>query len=328
MPSKRRVSGTAPGGSDDGLFSSKRCRTQPFDDSIFGNQLDVQVGSVIAAQTPFGTTESAISGLATEASQPISRSSQAFPRLPEDWLDLDQLTDFFDPFEENECEQEQAPAKDVLEANPDSGCQLSKGRPLSTGSIGDATLHELMDEMVEMEIVEPPLSALRAMDRSSRSVEDFDPRLQHSPVSANSLEKHSTKEEKELDYEIDWNPVHRFSRQSVNNAFRIISDCDHQNQVQDSQAQSSSPSTLRSLNTRLANHAVSQLMLKPHRIFLRIGEMLEAKESMFRHSDDVVFELFARVLYSRRENFGHRQYFQFRDLFKESPPFLSGALMG
>jgi hypothetical protein len=68
--------------------------------------------------------------------------------------------------------------------------------------------------------------------------------------------------------------------------------------------------------------------LKPFKTFFHFGEMLGAKATMFCNSPDAVFELFTRVVYSARENFGHRQYFQFRDLFKETPPFLSGALAG
>lgn len=68
--------------------------------------------------------------------------------------------------------------------------------------------------------------------------------------------------------------------------------------------------------------------LKPHKTFFHVKEMLEAKQQMFRNQPDAVFELFARVVYSSRVNFYRKQYFQFRDLFKEPPPYLSGALRG
>lgn len=70
------------------------------------------------------------------------------------------------------------------------------------------------------------------------------------------------------------------------------------------------------------------MTFKAFKTFFHLNEMLDAKVQMFKHQPEMVFDLFARVLYSSRENFVKKQYFQFRDLFKETPPYLSGALLG
>ncbi|UZP37458.1 hypothetical protein NXS19_005274 [Fusarium pseudograminearum] len=53
-----------------------------------------------------------------------------------------------------------------------------------------------------------------------------------------------------------------------------------------------------------------------------------AKTQIFRNQPEIIFELFARVVYSSRENFHKKQYFRFRSLLKECPPYLNGALLG
>lgn len=67
---------------------------------------------------------------------------------------------------------------------------------------------------------------------------------------------------------------------------------------------------------------------KPYRTFFHLDEMMQGKLKMYKNQPSVIFEWYARVLYSSRENFYQKQYFQFRDLFKETPPYLSGALLG
>lgn len=56
--------------------------------------------------------------------------------------------------------------------------------------------------------------------------------------------------------------------------------------------------------------------------------MLEAKEIMYKNQHNAIFELFARVVYTRRDNFERKQLFRLRDLFKISPPYLPGVLLG
>lgn len=48
---------------------------------------------------------------------------------------------------------------------------------------------------------------------------------------------------------------------------------------------------------------------------------------MYKTQPEVVFEFFARVVYTRRENFAKKQLFQLRDLFKVPPPYIFGVLL-
>lgn len=68
------------------------------------------------------------------------------------------------------------------------------------------------------------------------------------------------------------------------------------------------------------------VLLKPFKTFLHIKDLVDTKAQMFSNSHTAHFELFTRVLYSSRENFTHKQFFQFRDLLKETPPYLNGTL--
>ncbi|RSL75426.1 hypothetical protein CEP51_010879 [Fusarium floridanum] len=70
-----------------------------------------------------------------------------------------------------------------------------------------------------------------------------------------------------------------------------------------------------------------QVLMRPYRTFVDVQEMLDAKEQMFKNQDKAVFELFGRVVYSSRENFQKKQYFQFRSLLKEQPPYINGTLV-
>ncbi|KAL6714474.1 hypothetical protein ACLMJK_007898 [Lecanora helva] len=62
------------------------------------------------------------------------------------------------------------------------------------------------------------------------------------------------------------------------------------------------------------------------RTSFRIGEALNAAGIASRNQVDAIFELYARVLSSKREpNGGVKQFFQFGDLFTDKPPFLKGT---
>lgn len=62
------------------------------------------------------------------------------------------------------------------------------------------------------------------------------------------------------------------------------------------------------------------------RTSFRIGEALNAGAIACRAKVDAIIELYARVLHSEREaNNGHKQFFQFCDLFTDKPPYLSGT---
>lgn len=71
-----------------------------------------------------------------------------------------------------------------------------------------------------------------------------------------------------------------------------------------------------------------KMSLRPFKTFFDIQEMLGAKRELYKNQPNVVFELVARVVYSSRENFHRKQYFQFGSLLKNSPPYISGTLLG
>ncbi|KAL7622238.1 hypothetical protein AAE478_007741 [Parahypoxylon ruwenzoriense] len=64
------------------------------------------------------------------------------------------------------------------------------------------------------------------------------------------------------------------------------------------------------------------------RTCFRIGEMINQSVRCLSHQQEVVFELFARVTYSNRENLERKQHFQFVDLFKDQQPYPAGILVG
>ncbi|KAI6784331.1 uncharacterized protein J7T54_006376 [Emericellopsis cladophorae] len=69
--------------------------------------------------------------------------------------------------------------------------------------------------------------------------------------------------------------------------------------------------------------------LEPSRTCFQLADLKILRESkQFGSSPATVFELFARVVHSARENFGHRQYFQFQDLLRAEPPYATGVLAG
>lgn len=81
------------------------------------------------------------------------------------------------------------------------------------------------------------------------------------------------------------------------------------------------------IKTGSSDPDIRQVLMRPYRTFVDVQEMLDAKEHMFKNQDKAVFELFGRVVYSSRENFQKKQYFQFRSLLKEQPPYINGTLI-
>ncbi|KAJ0152544.1 Transcription factor gsfR2 [Fusarium oxysporum f. sp. albedinis] len=65
-----------------------------------------------------------------------------------------------------------------------------------------------------------------------------------------------------------------------------------------SQSQSSAPT-----NSQSSVIFTGKVLLKPFKTFFDLQELVDAKTQMFRNQPDVTFELFARVIYSSRENF-------------------------
>ncbi|KAK7221011.1 hypothetical protein V2G26_009014 [Clonostachys chloroleuca] len=68
------------------------------------------------------------------------------------------------------------------------------------------------------------------------------------------------------------------------------------------------------------------MSLEPSCTFFHMNDMVTARTTTLRNSATTTFEFYGRVMYSSRENFVRRQYFQFRDLFRTAPPCLAGVL--
>lgn len=171
----------------------------------------------------------------------------------------------------------------------------------------------------------PSSSVLHEFDNgnesASNSTVDFDPTLQHSPFPSKSLvpapydELPSTNKT-----DVIWDQVrhHTASNRAVSISppsvqvkhppFKKLNQIATQNQVPNN------------------GNLLDGMMLKPGEVWFHFYEMFEAMESTYHNQPNISFELFARVIYSARENFEKKQYFRIRDLFKVKPPYLSGVL--
>lgn len=168
------------------------------------------------------------------------------------------------------------------------------------------------------ELEEPPSSILRNRDRSSRSAEEYDPALQHSPVPTYARSAIAAPDQQISETEVDWEHVR-------NRSHRLSGSATEANCGSIPLA-SSSPCTLRAAERDTETKIPPDFKLKPFKTFLHIRDLVNTKTQMFKNSKSVSFELFSRVIYSSRENFTRKQYFQFRDLLAETPPYLSGIL--
>lgn len=195
--------------------------------------------------------------------------------------------------------------------------------------IDEKDLHSLLDKPIYQE---PPSSVLRVHnrspdDRTSRSAEEFDPQLQHSPVPTVSSYTIAGSDQQLLESDVDWSPVLENPVHSPGDNSRPQSANTYGKTARDSQHFKPSPHILAPPSNSVAQ-IPSHMALRSFKTFFSLKEMVDTKEQMFKNSEKVTFELFAKVLFSVRENFGHKQLFQFGDLLKETKTPLAGALCG
>ncbi|ATY59517.1 hypothetical protein A9K55_002440 [Cordyceps militaris] len=172
---------------------------------------------------------------------------------------------------------------------------------------------------------QPPSSVLREFDNISTSTNTtkFDPTLQFSPPKSTSPAiDEITSCDKGVSDDISWDYVKNQLQDRYNhrtpscvNGRAAINSAEPSPRIQPA----TPPST--------AVAAPAGMILRPYKTWFHIREMLEAKESMYKNQPGVKFELFARVVYTRRENFEKKQLFQLRDLFKINLPYISGVLL-
>ncbi|RCI15821.1 hypothetical protein L249_2777 [Ophiocordyceps polyrhachis-furcata BCC 54312] len=204
------------------------------------------------------------------------------------------------------------------------------------------TIDDILDEALfveddeprhsnELDSALPPSSLVRALDRASRSADEFDPDLLYSTPSSSTgaratqpqhvippLTQDSTNWEDvrlSLDDDDDDDddackiqPTHRPTNESV-------------------ALPTPTASALPSPSSSSATWEATAQRANPSTFFFHVQDMLSAKAAMYKNQPHVALDWYARVLYSSRENFFRKQYFQFRDLFKETPPYLTGALV-
>jgi hypothetical protein len=249
MSSKRPALDTIQGDLGGSSPDSKRRRTEQIDAQLSENSFGVHYAQVLTPQPTSETSSHTFAGFETECSQPAAPYNEPFPpSIDDDFLAMDQLIDFSDSFEVESGEKGQPLFGDLSKANTGAACDIEViENAIFTKSMDEKVLDQLMEEMVATEDGEPPSSVLRAVDRSSRSAEDFDPKLQHSPVSDNSTGKYLAKEEESLDYEVDWNPVCQFSRQIGGSSSQGPSGTTYRKSLA---APSTTPSTLQPSNTK------------------------------------------------------------------------------
>lgn len=192
-----------------------------------------------------------------------------------------------------------------------------------TASFGQMAVEEPLDEALFLadvdwdEVLEPPPSVLMGIDGASVSADEYDSNMQHSsPDSGSALPEGAARRPPSLADEADWETVRQGLCERPAAQGPGAEKATPRHDYGDRHQQEHAPLTM------------PEMRLRPYKTFFHVQEMLDAKTAMYKNQPQAVFELFARVIYSARENFERRQYFQFRDLFKETPPYLSGALVG
>ncbi|KAM3513758.1 hypothetical protein MY11210_002571 [Beauveria gryllotalpidicola] len=172
---------------------------------------------------------------------------------------------------------------------------------------------------------EPPLSVLREFDNvsTSTSAPKFDPTLQYStPNSASPVVDDSIGSGKDVSESISWDYVNCQLHQTYTD--QVSSSAKERiESIKAVQSHVVEPVTPPST----AVSAPAGMLLRPCKVWFHLQEMLQAKESMYRNQPEVKFELFARVVHTRRENLHKKQLFLLRDLFKIKLPLISGVLL-
>lgn len=198
--------------------------------------------------------------------------------------------------------------------------------------IGQDEVEKLMD-LLEHNVEEPPSSVVRAINnpsRNSRSADEFDPELRYSPATEASTATIVDSDDL-LRSEVDWSPIQQHcgevsTQETWPQSTFVLSG--HEAPARKPAAPENAPQKCSQGNTDElpTNYIGDDVRMRPLKTFFHVRKMLHAKSHMFRNSTAVVFELFARVVHSAREDLLRRQHFQLRDLFEDKPPYISGTL--
>ncbi|KAK8919568.1 hypothetical protein VCV18_008394 [Metarhizium anisopliae] len=220
----------------------------------------------------------------------------------------------------------------TLENNLTASSSSTTDEQFHCDGIDDAALQTLLEESTGEIVGEnPPSSVVRAFDIESRSAEDYDPDLQFSsPQTSDSSGTIGSCASIQSTDTVDWEGI----RQQASRSQQAASRASYFEQTPDPGATPKPSKGLSPQSSGLMPQAtwtavaVNMRMFNPSRTCFRLTEITESKAAMMQRQPHAVYNVFARVLYSSRENFFRRQYFQLRDLLSESPPYLTGALLG
>ncbi|KAI1488178.1 hypothetical protein F5X96DRAFT_646747 [Biscogniauxia mediterranea] len=207
----------------------------------------------------------------------------------------------------------------------------------------------------------PPSSVTKAWDHESRSAEEYDSTLQYSSPKPSSnrpanLEQQSVQpllaagngalsngEQDLLDESVDWEAIvaatsalPKSSSSPSSPAIKASRMAMQETQVHRNVVKSpclsdrlrpfTRPPFPEKVRDRCSVPGLSSREVL--RTCFRTGVMINQTVTCSKQQQKVVFELFARVVYSNRENLSRKQHFQFVDLFKDQQPFPSGILAG
>ncbi|KAK1759480.1 hypothetical protein QBC47DRAFT_372079 [Echria macrotheca] len=206
----------------------------------------------------------------------------------------------------------------------------------------------LLDAVVEAPPLVPPSSVIRGMDCGS-SDEIFDPNLRGSSPNKSPTSALQNQNVDLLDEDVDWDEV-------MDNVLEPVAPEDSIISSHKPPAPVPLPATEPLTQTDRPLPRPPQPFVRPKfpdpvrdkspiagishtsilRICFRIGELLNEGKRASLASQDVVFELFARVSYSSRESntqtttttYPRIQHFQFIDLYKDQLPYPTGKLTG
>lgn len=223
----------------------------------------------------------------------------------------------------------------------------------------DATLEEDMLAMANAKCDMyqnhvPPSSLLKGWDQDSRSAEEYDPYLQHSPRPASQASydvsnsqpqrQLSVVQEDLLDDDVDWNAVYTIA-QTLPKRLSLADSCEttagmptlsgavwpnasadaiqieEEDDVLTAFVRPPFPDKVRDRSP--VPGISSKIVLKT---CFRIGHLISQATHCHQHHQDVIFELYARVTYGSREALARKQHFQFTDLFKDQQPYPAGIL--
>ncbi|EFY91221.1 hypothetical protein MAC_02648 [Metarhizium acridum CQMa 102] len=222
----------------------------------------------------------------------------------------------------------------TLEKNLTASSSSTTDEQFHCDGIDDAALQTLLEESTGAIGEHPPSSVVRAFDVESRFAEDYDPNLQFSsPQTNESNETIGSCTSIQSTETVDWEDI----RQQASSSQQAVSDVSGCEQTPGHRA----PLKLRNGHSLLSPQPsaptpqaswtaapVNMRLFNPSRTCFRLREITESKAAMMQRQPHAVYNVFARVLYSSRENFFRRQHFQLRDLLSESPPYLTGSLLG